>query len=51
MRAFYHGYNSNIHKGVEHALSQAATQQYEEARRKVAAFINARRWEPHLISP
>lgn len=43
MHHFYHRYNSNIHKGVEHALSKDATTHYEAARKKVAAFINARR--------
>lgn len=37
---YYHKYNSNVHRGV-HLLSQQATAGYEEARRKVAAFINA----------
>lgn len=37
---FYSGYNSNIHRGV-HKLSQESTLAYEEARRKVARFINA----------
>lgn len=33
-------YNSNIHRGV-HALSDQASEKYEEAREKVRAFINA----------
>jgi cysteine desulfurase/selenocysteine lyase len=37
---YYEGYNSNIHRGV-HALSMEATDKYEEARGKVARFINA----------
>ena len=37
---YYEGYNSNIHRGV-HALSVEATDKYEEARGKVARFINA----------
>ncbi|MBI2304304.1 MAG: cysteine desulfurase [Chloroflexi bacterium] len=37
---YYEGYNSNVHRGV-HALSMEATQRYEEARQKVAAFIHA----------
>lgn len=37
---YYKTYNSNVHRGV-HALSQQATEAYEEARRKVARFINA----------
>ena len=37
---YYEGYNANVHRGV-HALSMEATDRYEEARRKVAAFIGA----------
>lgn len=37
---YYTGYNSNVHRGV-HLLSQQATAAYENARKKVAAFINA----------
>ncbi len=37
---YYEGYNSNVHRGV-HALSMEATDRYEEARAKVAAFIGA----------
>ena len=37
---YYHGYNANIHRGV-HALAQRATEAYEEARKRIAAFIGA----------
>ena len=37
---YYERYNSNVHRGV-HTLSVEATEAYEEARRKVASFINA----------
>jgi cysteine desulfurase/selenocysteine lyase len=37
---YYEGYNSNVHRGV-HALSMEATDAMEEARQKVADFINA----------
>ena len=37
---YYEGYNSNVHRGV-HTLSMEATARYEEARGKVARFINA----------
>ena len=40
MDAYTH-WNSNIHRGVHH-LSQVATQHHEEARKVVAAFINAK---------
>jgi cysteine desulfurase/selenocysteine lyase len=38
---YYETYNSNVHRGV-HFLSEKATEKYEEARRKVQRFINAR---------
>ena len=37
----YTHFNSNIHRGVHH-LSQVATMKHEEARQRVADFINAR---------
>ena len=40
LESYYRSINSNIHRGV-HTLSIRATNAYEEARSKVAAFINA----------
>lgn len=37
---YYRNYNSNIHRGA-HTLAARATDAYEEARSKVARFINA----------
>ncbi len=37
---FYRNYNANIHRGV-HTLSQEATEAHEQARVKIAKFINA----------
>ncbi|KAG4113423.1 hypothetical protein ERO13_D13G223200v2 [Gossypium hirsutum] len=37
---YYEAYNSNVHRGI-HYLSAKATDEYELARKKVAAFINA----------
>nr|XP_043623915.1 cysteine desulfurase 1, chloroplastic [Erigeron canadensis] len=37
---YYRSYNSNVHRGI-HFLSARATDEYEMARRKVAAFVNA----------
>lgn len=37
---YYQRHNSNVHRGV-HTLSEEATQAYEDARGKVAHFINA----------
>lgn len=39
---YYRETNANIHRGV-YALSEQATAAYEDARRKVATFINARK--------
>ena len=44
MTRFYRDHNANIHRGV-HTLSVEATDLYEDARRKVARFINAPRSE------
>ncbi len=38
--AYYRQENSNIHRG-NHYLSQAATESYENARKKIASLINA----------
>jgi cysteine desulfurase/selenocysteine lyase len=40
LESYYRSINSNIHRGV-HTLSIRATKAYEEARSRVAAFINA----------
>ena len=41
IRRYYETSNANVHRGV-HALSDRATQAYEEARGRVARFLNAR---------
>ena len=38
---FYNNYNANIHRGA-YSLSMEVTSIYEEARQKIANFINAR---------
>ena len=40
IRTYYESENSNVHRGV-HFLSQKATDAYEDARTRIAAFINA----------
>lgn len=40
IKDYYEGYNANVHRGV-HTLSAEATEAYEEARKKIAKFINA----------
>ena len=41
MNGYYRTYNSNIHRGI-YRISEEATARYEEARQKIARFINAR---------
>ncbi len=41
LRSYYCNYNSNVHRGA-HILSAKATEAYEEARNKVAKFVNAK---------
>ncbi len=38
---YYEQYNANIHRGV-YQISELATERFEEARRKVARFLNTR---------
>lgn len=40
MDAYYRMTNANIHRGI-HVLAEAATEAYEDARRRVAGFIGA----------
>jgi cysteine desulfurase/selenocysteine lyase len=40
LTGYYSGYNANIHRGI-HALAEEATDAYEAARAKTAAFIGA----------
>ncbi|XWX03045.1 cysteine desulfurase [Aggregatilineales bacterium SYSU G02658] len=47
--AYYRTINANVHRGI-HALSEAATHAYEEARRKVAAFIHAPQTEEVIFT-
>ncbi|OGC70041.1 cysteine desulfurase [candidate division WWE3 bacterium RIFOXYC1_FULL_39_7] len=37
---FYFNYNANVHRGL-HTLSEEASEMYENARKRVATFINA----------
>ncbi|MGB6837353.1 MAG: cysteine desulfurase [Dehalococcoidia bacterium] len=46
---YYEHYNANIHRGL-HALSEEATARYEEARQKVAHFINAPSYENTIFT-
>lgn len=40
LSAYYHGYNSNIHRGV-HTLANEATEAFEKTRKSASEFINA----------
>ena len=46
---FYTHYNSNIHRGVQ-ALSQKATNEYENARCRIQKFINAKHSEEIIFT-
>ncbi len=46
---YYSKYNANVHRGT-YELSQLATDMYEEARTKVARFINAGRSESIIFT-
>src|SRR5437899_12686112 len=37
---YYEHSNANVHRGI-HTLAEEATEQYEQARRKAARFVNA----------
>ena len=40
MDNYYRHYNANVHRGI-HRLSEDATEAYEQARNRIASFINA----------
>jgi cysteine desulfurase/selenocysteine lyase len=46
---YYSEYNANIHRGI-HKLAEEATLAHEEAREKVAKFINANRTEEIIFT-
>jgi cysteine desulfurase/selenocysteine lyase len=49
MRLFYETSYSNVHRGV-YELSERATEAFEAARRKVAAFVNAGSWREIIFT-
>jgi cysteine desulfurase/selenocysteine lyase len=49
VRHFYEETNANVHRAV-HTLSHEATVAYEEARKSVAKFINARSWREIIFT-
>jgi cysteine desulfurase / selenocysteine lyase len=46
---YYQEYNANIHRGI-HKLAEEATLAHEEAREKIAKFINARHTEEIIFT-
>ena len=49
MLEYYHEYRANVERGV-HRLSQRASEEYEEAHRKVAGFIGAKSWRSIIFT-
>jgi cysteine desulfurase/selenocysteine lyase len=49
IETYYREYNANIHRGI-HKLAEEATLAYEEAREKVAKFVNAKRTEEIIFT-
>ncbi len=43
MDEYYRKYNANVHRGV-YSLAEEATARYEDARKKIQKFINAKSW-------
>ncbi len=49
IKSYYEKHNSNIHRGV-HTLSYESTVMYEDAHKKVAAFIGADDWREIIFT-
>jgi len=49
MDDYYRRYNANVHRGI-HKLSEEATEAYEGARKRIAAFINAPSWREMIYT-
>jgi len=49
MNDYYRRYNANVHRGI-HALSEQASEAYENARDRIAAFINANEREEVILT-
>ena len=46
---YYRDYNANVHRGI-YDLSEQASEAYEQARKKVARFINAKSWREVIFT-
>ena len=49
MDTYYRQYNANVHRGIYY-LSEKASEAYENARKKVGRFINARSWREVIFT-
>lgn len=49
MDAYYREYNANVHRGIYY-FSEKASEAYENARKKVGRFINARSWREVIFT-
>jgi cysteine desulfurase/selenocysteine lyase len=49
MDEYYRTYNANVHRGI-YQLSEKASAAYEEARKKVARFVNAKSWREVIFT-
>jgi cysteine desulfurase/selenocysteine lyase len=47
--SYYRSYNANVHRGI-YDLSEKASEAYEQARKKVARFINAKSWREVIFT-
>ena len=47
--SYYRGYNANVHRGI-YDLSEKASEAYEQARKKVGRFINAKSWREVIFT-
>jgi cysteine desulfurase/selenocysteine lyase len=49
MDEYYRFHNANVHRGI-HKLSEEATELYDDARRRIAKFINAASWRELIFT-
>ncbi len=49
MDTFYREYNANVHRGI-YQISERASAAYEQARKKIGRFINARSWREIIFT-
>ncbi|HMQ51043.1 MAG TPA: aminotransferase class V-fold PLP-dependent enzyme, partial [Anaerolineae bacterium] len=49
MNRYYREYNANVHRGI-YQISERASEAYEQARKRVGRFINARSWREVIFT-